>query len=99
MRLCSHASRVEICGVFTRGGLESSAKNLTSHFPTICIYFLEKGFCKVHDEPSESGLNCVHAVFIIFQPGLNSQAGLSTLAEIQPGSSCKRAIAFMCVSS
>ena len=48
--------------VFTRGGLKSSAKNSTSRFPTICIYFFGKGFCKVHEEPFESGLNCFHAV-------------------------------------
>ena len=37
-------------------------------------------------------------IFSIFQPGLRSQPGLSTVVEIQPGLSCKRAIAFMCVS-
>ena len=85
--------------VFTRDGLKSSAKNSTSRFPTICIILLfGKGFFKVHDEPFESGLNCFHSFFSIFQPGLNSQPGLSTLVEIQPGLSCKRAIAFMCVS-
>ena len=63
------------------------------------MLLVRKGFCKVHDERFESGLNCFHAVFSIFQPGLNSQPGLSTLVEIQPGLSCKRAIAFMCVSS
>ena len=85
--------------VFTRGGLKSSAKNSTSRFPTICISFLEKGFWKVHDEPFESGLYCFHSFCSIFQPGLNSQPGLSALAEILPGLSCKCTIAFMCVSS
>ena len=28
------------------GGLESSEKNSTSRFPTICIYFLEKDSAK-----------------------------------------------------
>ena len=56
------------------------------------------GFCKVHEERFESGLNCFHAVFSIFQSRLKSQPGLSTVVEIQPGLSCKRAIAFMCIS-
>ena len=99
VRLCLHDSRVEICGVFTRGGLESSAKSSTSRFPTICIYFLEKGVCQVHDEPFESSLNCFHAVFSIFQPGLNSQPGLLIQVKIQPGLSYKQVIDFMCVSS
>ena len=32
--------------VFTRGGLKLSAKNSTSRFPTICIYFLGKDSAK-----------------------------------------------------
>ena len=46
VKLWSHDSRAEICVVFTRGGLESSAKNSTSRFPTISIYFLEKDSAK-----------------------------------------------------
>ena len=57
-----------------------------------------KGFCKVHGEPFESGLNCFYAFLSIFQPGLNSQPGLSTLVESQPGLSCKRGFVFMFVS-
>ena len=34
LRVGLHESRVEICHVFTSGGLESSAKNSTSHFFT-----------------------------------------------------------------
>ena len=33
------------------------------------------GFCKVRKEPFESGLNCFHAVFSIFQPRLKSEPG------------------------
>ena len=46
VKLCLHDSRVEICVVLTRGRLESSAKSLTSRFPTIGIYFLEKDSAK-----------------------------------------------------
>ena len=65
-------TRVEISHVFTRGGLESSAKNSTSHFPTTRT-ILEKGSCKVHDKSFQPGLNCLHAFFQLFQPGLKSQ--------------------------
>ena len=37
-----NSTRVEICRVFTRGGLESSAKNSTSHFPTTRIIFWKR---------------------------------------------------------
>ena len=81
LRLCLHDSRVEIRVVFTRGGLESSVKNSTSRFPTTRIIF-EKGSCKVHDEPFQPGLNCLHAFFCFFKPGLKSQPGLLTRVEI-----------------
>ena len=45
------------------------------------VQFFEKGSCKVHDESFQPGLNCLHAFFRFFQPGL----------------SYKRTIAFMCV--
>ena len=49
------------------------------------VSFFEKGSSKVY-EPFQPGLNCLHA-FQLF----------STRVEIQPGLSCKRAIAFMYV--
>ena len=51
------------------------------------VYFFEKGSCKVHDEPFQPGLNNLHVFFQLVQPSF------------QPGLSCKRAIAFMCVES
>ena len=38
-----------------------------------------EGFCKVHEEPFERGLNCFHGFFSNFQHGLKSHPGLSTL--------------------
>ena len=43
---------VEICPVFTRGRLESSAKNSIRRFS---YHPYEKGSCVVHDEPFQPG--------------------------------------------
>ena len=91
-------SRVEICGCVYKRRVEIKREEFNKPFSHHLHLLFGKGFCKVHDEPFESGLNCFHAVFIIFHPGLSFQPGLSILVEIQPGLSCKRVIAFMCVS-
>ena len=76
----------------------TGSKEFNKPFSNHLHLLFGKGFCKVHDEPFESGLKCFHAVFSIFQPDLKFEPGLSTLVEIQPGLSYKREIAFMCVS-
>ena len=38
-----------------------------SYHPYLSFF---KGSCKVHDEPFQPGLNCLHAFFSVFQPGL-----------------------------
>ena len=40
------------------------------------VQFSEKGSCKVHDESSQPGLNCLHAFSAFFQPGLRFNPGL-----------------------
>ena len=92
-------ARLRFVVCVTRGGrIGIKREEFNKPFSHHLHLLFGKGFCKVHDEPFESVLNCFHAVFIIFQPLLNSLPGLLTLVEIQPGLSCKLAIAFMCVS-
>ena len=40
-------------------------EEFTKPFPTTRIFF-EKGSCKVHNEPFQPGLNCLHAFFRFF---------------------------------
>ena len=61
-----------------RAGWNQAQRIQQAVFPPSASTFFAKGFCKVHEEPFESGLNCFHAFFYIFQPGLKSQPGLST---------------------
>ena len=83
LRLCLHDSWVEICRVFTRGGLESSAKNSTSRFPTTRT--LKKDPAKYPTNLFNPGLTVYMHFLAFFNPAS------------RPGLSCKRAIAFICV--
>ena len=64
---------------------EAGRNQARSCFLTTRILFFEKGSCKVHDEPFQPGLNCLHAFFVFFYPA--SRAELS----------CKCVIALMCL--
>ena len=85
LRLCLLDSRVEICRVFTRGGLESSLKNSTSHFPTTRIFFLKRDPAKHTTSLFNLGRTVHMHISAFFNPAS------------RPGLSCKRAIAFVCV--
>ena len=85
VRLGLHDSRVEICGCVYKRRVEIKREEFNKAFSHNPHLLFGKGFYKVHNEPFESGLNCFHSFFSIFQLGLNSQSGLSTVVEIQPG--------------
>ena len=113
LRLCLHDSRVELNPGWNQPGLRflvclqeagwNQARRIQQAVFLPPVQFFEKGSCKVHDESFQPGLNCLHAFFSFFQPGLKSQPGLYSRVEIQlglrfqPGLSYKRAIVFMCV--
>ena len=72
--------------MFTRDGrVGIKREEFNKPFPHHLHLLFGKGFCIVHDEPFERGLNCFHAVFSTFETGLNGQPGLLTMVEIQPG--------------
>ena len=63
VRLCLHDSRVKMCGVFTRGGLESSGQEFNKPFFHHLHLLFWKVFCKVHEEPFERAFNCFPCIF------------------------------------
>ena len=57
------------------------------------IYFFEKGSCKVHDEPFQPGLNCLHAFSSFFNPGWN----LNLASHLDSGCLVNVRLLFVCV--
>ena len=95
--LCLHDSRVEICRVFTRGGLESSAKNSTSRFPTTRTIFWKRIlqstrrifstrfelFTCIFSSFYKPG--CKRAIGFMCVPGWNSSCKTQPMFTWQPG--------------
>ena len=83
-----NSTRVEICCVFTRGGLESSAKNSTSRFPTTRTIFLKKHPAKYTTSLFNPGWTLYMHFSAFFNPGWDINVRLLLCAyqvESQPG--------------